>query len=104
MARPTAATATVDFVCRKDATTGSISSTAIATLADATFIDLAFYYDGKRTVSIFVNGKNTVDLDLTATPASFLPDTTLRVSFGVQNGGSTSRTSTYDYLYASIER
>ena len=99
-----AATATVDFVCRKDATTGSISSLAVATLVDATFIDLAFYYNGKRTVNIFVNGKNTVDLDLTAAPTAFLPDTALRVSLGVQNGASTARTATYDYLYASVER
>lgn len=102
--KSTAAVATVDFVCRKDATTGSVSSVAVATLADDTFVDLAFYYDGKQTVNIFVNGKNTVDLNLTSTPTAYLPDTVLRVSFGVQNGASTARTATYDYLFASIQR
>lgn len=102
--KPTAATATVDFVCRKNATTGSISSLAVATLADATFVDLAFYYDGKQTVNVFVNGKNVADVNLTSDPTAYLPDTPLRVSFGVQNGGSTSRTATFDYLYASILR
>lgn len=102
--KPTAATATVDFVCRKDASTGSISSLAVATLADDTFIDLAFYYDGKQTVNIFVNGKNTVDVNLTSTPTAYLPDSALRVSFGVQNGASTARTATWDYLFASVQR
>lgn len=102
--KPTAATATVDFVCRKDATTGSISSLAVATLADDTFVELAFYYDGEQTINIFVNGRNTVDLNLTSSPTAYLPDATLRESFGVQNGGSTSRTATFDYINASIQR
>lgn len=99
-----AAATTVDLVCRKNATTGSISKTAVATLADSTFVDLAYYYDGKRTIHIYVNGVNVYDLDLTATPTDYLPDTVLRVSFGVANGASTARTAQYDYLYASIER
>lgn len=102
--KSTAATATLDFICRKDATTGSTSSTAVATLADDTFIELGFYYDGKKTINIFVNGRNTADLSLGATPASFLPDAVLRPSFGVTNGASTARIATYDYINASIER
>ena len=99
-----AATPTVDLVCRKNDTTGSIVKTAVATLVDATFIVLGFYYDGKRTVNIFVNDVNVSDLDLGADPTAYLPDADLRVSFGVQNGGSTARTASYDYLYASIKR
>lgn len=98
------AATTVDLVCRKDATTGSTSKTAVATVADATNLALAWYYDGVRTIKIFVNGANTANLDLTAAPTAFLPDAGLRVSFGAANVGSTARTADYDYLFAAIER
>lgn len=99
-----AASTSIDFICRKDATTGSTSRTGVATLTSATFIELGFYYDGKRTIDLFVNDRNVSQLDLTSSPAAFLPDTPLRVSFGVQNGASAARTMTMDYLYFSIER
>lgn len=99
-----AGVATVDAICRKDATTGSISRTSVATMASDTYIELGFFYDGRRYLNLFVNNRNVVDIDLTATPATFLPDTVLRVSFGVQNGASTARTCDVDYLYAALER
>jgi hypothetical protein len=99
-----AASTSIDFVCRKDATTGSTSRTGIATLTSATFIELGFYYDGKRTIDLYVNDRNVSQLDLTTSPAAFLPDAQLRPSFGVANGASAARTMTMDYLHFAIER
>jgi hypothetical protein len=99
-----AASTSVSLVCRKDATTGSISQAAVATMANDTYIELGYYYDGKSTVNIFVNNANVVDLSLTSTPTAYLPDTVLRVSFGVQNGASTARTCNVDNIFAAIQR
>lgn len=99
-----AASTSVDFICRKDASAGSITRAAVATLASDTYIELGFYYDGRSTVNLFVNNRNVADLNLTATPTAFLPDTALRISFGVANGASTSRPCNVDYIYAALER
>jgi hypothetical protein len=93
--------ATLDIVCRKDATTGSTSASAIATLADDTFVTLAWYYDGAGKIAYAVNG--TVLGALTATSA-YLPDTICTVSFALQNGNAVVRTMTVDYIYAAFER
>jgi len=98
--KPTAA-ATVDFYCRKDATTGSNSTTGIATMANDTFIELAWFYDGESTVYYAVDGVVKGSLDASAT---YLPDTELTVSFGIQNGAAAAKTLTLDYLFAAIER
>lgn len=99
-----AASTAITLVCRKDATTGSITTPTVATLVSDTYIELGYYYDGKNTINVFVNNRNVADLNLTTTPTAFLPDTVLRVSFGLQNGASTARTANYDWLYAAIER
>lgn len=101
--KPTANSASVDFICRRDASAGSVTRAAVATVADSTFINLAFYYNGRGMLNIFVNNRNVADLAIPSA-ASFLPDALTTLSFGVQNGGSTSRTMDVDYLYAAIER
>ena len=93
--------ATIDFICRKNATTGSTSAAAIATLADDTFIVLGFYYDGQSTVQYEVNGVVLGSLDASST---FLPDTTCAVSFAIQNGAAAAKTMTVDYVYVAKER
>lgn len=50
-----AAAATVDFVVRKSST--STTQTTVATLSDATSVELGFYYNGKDAVDVFVNEK-----------------------------------------------
>lgn len=93
--------ATMDFICRKDATTGSTSASAVATMANDTFITVAFYYDGEAKVFYAING--VVKGSLVATSA-FLPDTITTVSLAVQNGSAAARTMTIDYVYAATER
>jgi hypothetical protein len=88
-------------ICRKNATTGSTSASSIATLADDTFIELGFYYDGESKVVYEVNGSVKGSLDATST---YLPDTTCTVSFALQNGEAVAKTMTVDYIYAAKER
>jgi len=93
--------ATVDVVCRKNATTGSTSASAVATLVADTFIELAWYYDGIDKVFYAVDGTVKGSLDASS---SYLPDTITTVSFALQNGEAVAKTMTVDYVYAAIER
>lgn len=93
--------ATVDVFCRKNATTGSTTAAAIATMADDTYITLGWYYDGAGSVSYFVNDVKIGTLDGSAT---YLPDTTLTVSFGIQNGEAVAKTLSVDYIFAAKQR
>ena len=93
--------ATVDIICRKNASTGSTTATSIATLTDDTFVTLGWYWDGIDTVQYEVNGVVTGSLTSAAT---YLPDTTCTVSFAIQNGAAAAKTMTVDYIYAGKER
>ena len=91
----------VSVICRKNATTGSTSASAIATLANDTFIELGFYYDGESKIAYEVNGSVLGSLDASS---SFLPDTITTVSFAIQNGEAAAKTMTVDYVYVATER
>lgn len=93
--------ATWSIICRKNATTGSTSASAIATSANDTWIELAWYYDGKGSLAYFVNGEQLGTLDASST---YLPDTELTVSFGIQNGEAVAKTLSVDYILAAKER
>lgn len=93
--------ATVDIVCRKNASTGSTSASAIATLSDDTYVVLAWYYDGVSKIAYAVNGSVLGSISATS---DYLPDTVCTVSFALQNGNAVARTMTVDYVYAAIER
>ena len=93
--------ATVDVYCRKDATTGSTSSTAVATLVNDTFVTFGWAYDGVDTVEFFFNDVKVATLDASST---YLPDALLTPSFGVQNGEAVAKTMTLDYIFAATER
>jgi hypothetical protein len=93
--------ATVDFICRKNASTGSITASAVATMVDDTFIELGFYYDGQSKVAYEVNGSVIGSLDASS---AYLPDTTCTVSFALQNGEAVAKTMTVDYVYVAKER
>lgn len=92
-----AGAATVDVICRKDATTGSTSASAIATMVADTFMELAWYYDGNGTLQYAVDGVVLGSLSV----ASYFPDTILTVSIAVANGSAAARTLTADYIYAA---
>ena len=93
--------ATVDVICRKNATTGSTKAEDIATLEDDTFITLGWYYDGDGKVYYEVNGSVLGSLNASS---AFLPDTNVTVSFALQNGEADAKTMTVDYIYVAKER
>lgn len=92
--------ASISAICRKNATTGSTSLTA-GTLVSDTYIVLGWYYDGKGSVQVFVNDVQVGTLDGTST---YLPDTELTVSFGIQNGEAVAKTMSVDYILAAKKR
>lgn len=96
--------ANVDFYVSKNATTGRLTTTAATTVTSDTFCELAFYFDGRRYVSLWKDGLQVALVDLTTTLETYLPDTELTVSFGVQNGEAVAKTMTLDYIFAAQER
>ena len=92
--------ATVDIIARKNATTGSTSATAIATMVDSTFIVLGWYYDGLGKLWYYVDGALKGSLDIT----NYFPDTILTVSFAIQNGEAVAKTMAVDYVYSAKDR
>lgn len=91
----------LDFYVRKDATTGSNSATAVATVTSDTFLTVGWYYDGVSKVYYFVDDVLKGSLDASST---YLPDTELTISFGIQNGAAAAKTMTVDYIFAAKER
>lgn len=74
--------------------------TAIATLADDTYVVLEFYYDGNGTgIHVAVDGSI-----VTSVPLTNAPSTELTISFGVQNGAAAAKTKTIDYILVAQER
>lgn len=96
--------ANVDFYVSKNATTGRLTTTAATTAADDTFLELAFYFDGKRYVTVWKDRLQVANVDLTTTLATYLPDTELTISFGITNGEAVAKTMTVDYIFAAQER
>lgn len=90
----------MSIVARKDATTGSTSASGVATLADDTFIRLEWYYDGAGKLFYAVNGTVSGSLSI----SSYFPDTTLTLSFALQNGEAVAKTMTVDWISVWQER
>lgn len=93
--------AAMSVVCRKNATTGSTSASAIHTVVADTFMTVAWAYDGKGSIKYYVDDSHKGTLDASST---YLPDTELTVSFGLQNGEAVAKTMTVDYVFVSFER
>lgn len=94
--------ATLDVVCRKNATTGSTSASAITSLANNTFVVLSWFFDGVDTVWYAVDG--VVKGKLSAT-SSYLPDATnLTPTLMIKNGEAVAKTMTVDYIFVAKER
>ena len=99
--------ASLDIYCQKT-TSDSKSATAIATVADDTYLEAAFAYDANQYITAYVDGSQVGQLDLksgsNAAVTDFLPDTELCVSFGIQNGAAAAKSMTIDYILAANER
>lgn len=91
-------TARLWFVARKAGVETKLD-TQIDVVA-ATDYECEFYYDGSHsTIAAYVNKQKVGSL-----PTSALPTALLALSFGGQNGDANSRTFTFDYVGAQIER
>lgn len=93
--------ATFNVICRKNATTGSISAAAVGSLVNDTFIKLEWYYDGVDKLVYAIDG--VVKGSISAA-AAYLPDANCTISFAVQNGSAAARTMTVDYIFVAKER
>lgn len=93
--------ASLSIVCRKDASTGSNRVNSIATLSNDTFVVLSWFYDGAGRLEYSVNDTTVGSMSASA---AFLPDTSLTISFAIQNGEAVAKTMTVDYIFAAKER
>lgn len=90
---------TITALCRKNATTGSTSLTA-GTLTTS-FMELAWYYDGKDSVTIYVDGVAVGTLDGSST---YLPDTEITPTIWFANGSAGAKNLQVDYVLAAKRR
>jgi len=89
----------LDFIVEKDST--STDTTAIHTMADDTFVTVAWYIDPISSLVYYsVNNAEPVGVVNTNLP----DDEELTVSFGIQNGAAAAKTMTIDYVTAIVER
>jgi hypothetical protein len=90
--------ATVDFRVEKNNT--ATTASAVATMANDTYIRLGFYYDGISAVQYFVNGTYTG----TSVTTNLPDDEDMTVTIAIQNGEAVAKTMTVDYVYVAKER
>lgn len=88
----------LDFHVEKNNT--ATDKTAIATLANATYVTVAFYYNGKNSVTYYVDGVQKGEAAITNLP----DDEEMTISFGIQNGEAVAKTMTVDYILCVMER
>lgn len=93
--------ATIALYSRQDNTTGSVNSGAIATLVNATMVDVACFYDGGDRIYYAVNG--AVGGYITVA-AGTLPNTECAPIISLKNGAAAAKTATVDYLFVAQER
>jgi hypothetical protein len=90
--------ATVDFLVEKNNT--ATTASAVATMANDTYIRLGFYYDGVSAVQYFVNGSIAGSSVTTNLP----DDEDMTITIAIQNGEAVAKTMTVDYVYVAKER
>ena len=98
----------VFFLKSDDATTivmkvvknGTATTTTVCALADDTFCQLSFCYNGVDGIAVFMDGVQVATSAVTNLP----DDEDLTITYGIQNGSAAARTMTIDYIFASKER
>ena len=95
--------ANLDFVVVKDSTAST--ATAIATVANNTYLTVGFYYNGVDEVVYAASVDNNNPTVLGKLAVTNLPDDEeLTISFGIQNGEAVAKTMSIDYIFVSKER
>lgn len=90
--------ALLDFGVEKNNT--ATAATGIATLVADTFLEVAFYYDGKSGIEYAVDGVKLGTAAITNLP----DDEELTVTFGIQNGEAVVNVLSLDYIMVAKER
>lgn len=94
--------ATVDVYYRKDNSTGSSKGTAVATLVNDTYIELAFFHDGVDRLYYAVDGAVLGYIDASTT---YMPNVDLAPTIALKQGEATNvKTAKIDYLFIAQER
>ena len=91
-----AASTTLNLVVEKSSTA---TTTAVGTMADDTYVEVGFYYNGTDTIVAYLGGQSVATSVVTNLPAH-----TLCVSIAVANGTAAANTMSIDYLFAATER
>lgn len=94
--------ATMNFIVVKNST--ATTKSAILTMANDTYVTVAFYYDGDSTI-YYYGSTDTLNPTLLGTSVTTnMPTTELTVSFAVQNGAAAAKTMSIDYILVAKER
>lgn len=92
--------ATIDLYSRQDNAAGSVNTT-VATLENATVVELACFYDGNGRLYYAVNGTVTGYITMTS---GLLPNAAAAPIISLKNGEAVAKTATIDYLLIAQER
>lgn len=91
------ASTTLQFITTQNSTA---TTSTVGTLANDTYVNVGFYYDGGSNVFVYLNDRRVVTQASTNVPLT----QTLTLSFGVENGAAAIKTMSVDYLLVSEER
>lgn len=95
--------ATLNFNVVKNST--ATTASAIATLVNATYITVAFYYNGVDKIFYAASTDSNAPTILGKSVVTNLPDDEeLTISFALQNGEAVAKTMSVDYIFCSKER
>ena len=81
------------------AASSTATTTAVATLADDTYVTLAFFYDGIDKFEAYLNDNRVAN-----SVATNMPSTELALSFAIQNGAGAAKSMSIDYIFVSKAR
>ena len=89
--------AAVSLVVNKNSTA---TTTSVTTMADDTYVELAFYYNGSDSITAYADGVAVASSAITNLP----DDEELSLTFGLQNGAAASKVMTIDYVFVTKQR
>jgi hypothetical protein len=91
------------LVAEKDSTATTLTS--VATMADDTYVEVGFHYDGNSTITAFTRDSDTDGWGKKGTITTNLPDNeNLCISIALQNGEAAAKSMTIDYIDVRQER
>ena len=90
--------ALLDFVVIKNST--ATTQTGVHTVVDDTYLTMAFAYDGKSEIKVYVNDAQVAS----SVTTNLVDDEELAISLHMQNGEAVSKLMRVDYIFCAKER